>query len=38
LSASGLTDYLGHMLEAARLACFYIEGIEKEEFLTDKRT
>jgi uncharacterized protein with HEPN domain len=38
MSASGVADYLDHMLEAASLACSYTEGIGKEEFLTDKRT
>lgn len=38
MSASRLTDYLDHMLEAARLACSYTEGIGKDEFLADKRT
>jgi uncharacterized protein with HEPN domain len=38
MSASGLTDYLDHMLEAASLACSYTDGIGKEEFLANKRT
>lgn len=33
-----LIDYLDHMLEAARLACSYVEGMRKDEFLADKRT
>ncbi len=33
-----LPDYLDHMLEAARQACAYVAGMEKEDFLTDKRT
>ncbi len=33
-----LTDHLDHMMEAAALACSYIEGISKEDFLADKRT
>lgn len=33
-----LTDYLDHMQEAARLACSYVEGLDKEDFLEDKRT
>jgi uncharacterized protein with HEPN domain len=36
--ASSLGDYLDHMLEAARLACSYTEGIGKEQFLADRRT
>jgi uncharacterized protein with HEPN domain len=31
-------DYIGHMLEAAQLAHGYIEGLEKADFLADKRT
>jgi hypothetical protein len=27
-----LDDYLSHMLEATRLACEYVQGIEKEDF------
>lgn len=38
MSESRLIDYLGHMLEAARLACSYAEGMNKEKFLGDKRT
>ena len=33
-----LIDYLDHMPEAARFACSYIEGLEKDGFLADKRT
>lgn len=38
MSLSHLVDYLGHMLEAARLARTYVEGMSKEDFLDDKRT
>jgi uncharacterized protein with HEPN domain len=31
-------DYIGHMLEAAKLACSYVEGMGKQDFLADKRT
>lgn len=31
-------DYLGHMLEAVRLARSYTEGLSKADFLADKRT
>lgn len=31
-------DYLDHMLEAAQQACLYVEGLEKADFLEDKRT
>lgn len=33
-----LPDYLDHMFEAARQACGYVEGINKDDFLVDKRT
>jgi uncharacterized protein with HEPN domain len=38
MSERRLTDYIEHMLEAARLACLYIEGMRKEDFVADKRT
>ena len=38
MSVNRLSDYLDHMLEAARLACFYVEGMSREDFLDDKRT
>ena len=38
MSANRLPDYLDHMLEAAQLACSYVEGLSKEGFLDDKRT
>ena len=31
-------DYLDHMLEATQQACLYVEGLEKADFLDDKRT
>ena len=31
-------DYLQHMQEAAQLACGYVEGMDKQGFLTDRRT
>ena len=33
-----LVDYLEHMLAAAQLATSYVEGMEKDDFLADKRT
>jgi uncharacterized protein with HEPN domain len=33
-----LADYLSHMLEAARLAREYVEGVVKVDFLNDRRT
>ena len=31
-------DYLDHMLEAAQQACSYLDGLEKADFMKDKRT
>lgn len=31
-------DYLEHMADAARLACSYVERLNKADFLSDKRT
>jgi len=33
-----LIDYLGRMLEAARLAYSYVEGLDKNDFIADTRT
>ncbi|HET9680053.1 MAG TPA: DUF86 domain-containing protein [Gammaproteobacteria bacterium] len=38
MSAHRLPDYIAHMLEATQLACSYIDGLSKDEFLADKRT
>jgi uncharacterized protein with HEPN domain len=38
MSEGRLIGYLEHMLEAARLACAYAEGLDKEDFLADRRT
>lgn len=38
MNDSRLIDYLGHMLEAARLAYSYVEGLGKDDFLADTRT
>ena len=38
MSTHNLADYLDHMLEAARQACLYVEGLDKADFLDDKRT
>lgn len=38
MSGNRLPDYLDHMLEAAQQACNYVEGLNKEDFLADKRT
>jgi len=31
-------DYLDHMAEAISMACSYVEGLDKADFMTDKRT
>jgi uncharacterized protein with HEPN domain len=33
-----LDNYLSHMLEAAQLARQYVEGVSKDDFLSDRRT
>lgn len=38
MSENRLPDYLEHMLEAAQQACEYTEGLDKDDFLADKRT
>ncbi|MEQ1888931.1 MAG: DUF86 domain-containing protein [Alphaproteobacteria bacterium] len=38
MNESRLADFLGQMLEAAKLACAYVEGMNKDGFLTDTRT
>lgn len=38
MSENRLSDYLDHMLQAAQQACSYVEGIDKNDFLADKRT
>ena len=38
MTENRLSDYLDHMRQAAANACTFVEGLEKEEFLTDLRT
>jgi uncharacterized protein with HEPN domain len=38
MSGKRLPDYLEHMRQAAADACAYVEGINKADFLADKRT
>ncbi len=38
MSEDRIVEYLGHMLEAAQLAMSYVAGIDREDFLADKRT
>ena len=35
---NGLPDYLEHMQQAAADACSFVDGLEKDAFLKDKRT
>jgi uncharacterized protein with HEPN domain len=38
MSENRLPDYLDHMRQAATDACSFVEGLEKDDFLEDKRT
>jgi uncharacterized protein with HEPN domain len=38
MSQGRLRDYIGHMHQAAVDACDFVEGLNKEDFLEDKRT
>lgn len=38
MKTSRIADHLDHMLEAAMLACSYVEGMAREDFDADKRT
>ena len=38
MSAPAASELLGHMREAAMQAVTYVDGLDKEDFLTDKRT
>ena len=38
MSSPRLADYLGHMLTAAREILGFIEGLDQETFLADRRT
>ena len=38
MSGNRLTGYLEHMQQAASDACSFVEGMEKDAFLVDKRT
>jgi uncharacterized protein with HEPN domain len=38
MSDNRLPDYLDHMQQAAKDACAFVEGLDKAEFLKDKRT
>ena len=38
MNENRLADYLGHMQQAAQDACDFIEGLDKNDFIEDKRT
>mgnify|MGYP000278573889 CR=1 FL=1 len=38
MKVNHLADCVDHILESARLACTYVDGLSKEDFLQDKRT
>ena len=38
MNENRLADYLDHMRQAATDACSFVEGLNKEDFLADKRT
>lgn len=38
MSEKRLSDYLDHMQQAATDACSFVEGLDKADFLEDKRT
>lgn len=38
MNENRLADYLRHVSEAAELACSHVEGMDKQEFLADRRT
>ena len=38
MSENRLRDYLDHMRQAASDACGFVEGMDKSDFMQDKRT
>lgn len=38
MNVNRLPDYLDHMRQAATDACAFVEGLDKADFLEDKRT
>jgi len=38
MSENRLSDYINHMQQAATDACSFVEGLSKDDFLTDKRS
>ncbi|WP_058088338.1 HepT-like ribonuclease domain-containing protein [Aquabacterium parvum] len=38
MRANRLPDYVGHIQQAATDACSFVEGMDKDDFLADRRT
>lgn len=38
MNENRLIDYLDHIQQAATDACHFVDGVEKKDFLSDKRT
>ena len=38
MTENRLPDYIDHIQQAAADACSFVEGLAKDDFLTDKRT
>ena len=38
MSENRLSDYLDHIQQAATDACSFVEGLDKDDFMADKRT
>ena len=38
MNENRLSDYLDHMRQAAMDACSFVDGLNKDDFLEDKRT
>jgi uncharacterized protein with HEPN domain len=38
MTTGRLHDYLGHMMQAAADACGFVDGLDRAQFLADKRT
>ena len=38
MNENRLPDYLDHIQQAAADVCSFVEGLDKDDFLTDKRT
>lgn len=38
MTVNRLADYIAHIQQAATEACYFVEGLDKGDFLEDKRT